>query len=216
MARPRGETGATLADVHPVVRRQITRSATVAVLLGTAVLAGCGDEKPQAVVSPSPADMKPTVTVELARGIYKENDPGGEQKPLVSTSDAKCIGTDLMTKFSVQDLMNVGVLDNTYVYANAPMSAPVDVAEKWIASFDACLDLDAYMLGVTRAGVQTVAPKYGKSDADWAKVATCVGKADPAAAHDVMLSQLTAKLTDNAATKSFIDCVKIAYPDVSF
>ncbi|MDO7868532.1 hypothetical protein [Nocardioides jiangxiensis] len=200
-----------------VVRRQIARSVTVLALVGTAALAGCGGgDEPDAVVSPSPADMTPTVKVELARGIYKENDPGGSATPLVSSSESRCISDALLSAFSVKDLMDLRVLSNTYVYSSAPEAVPAEDAEKWITAFDGCLDLDAYMLGVTRAGVAEIAPKYGRSDADWAKVATCLDKADPKAAHDVMLSQLTARVTENAATRSFIDCVKIAYPDVSF
>lgn len=197
-----------------VVRRPLARLTAVATVLGALALAGCGggDGDPSAdVVSPSPVDLTPTAKVELTRGIYKENNPGGDEKPLVSSTAAGCIADDLLDSFGVDGLKNIAVLTNTAIYRSAPESIPAEEAEKWIAAFDDCLDLDDYMVGIARAGVRIEAPAYGERDTAWAKVRTCVDGA-PGASHAVLLGKLTAKPKKDAPTRAFADCLKIAYP----
>jgi hypothetical protein len=180
-------------------------------------LAGCGGggADPSAdVVSPSPVDLAPSAKIELARGIYKENDPGGSEKPLVSGDEAKCIADALVKSLGVQGLINIGAIDNKAVYRSAPRSIPDAEAEKWIAGFDGCLDLDDYMLGIARAGVRIEAPAYGERDTAWAQARTCLDGA-PGASHAVMLGQLTAKPKKDGPTTAFVDCIKIAYPQAT-
>lgn len=183
-------------------------------VLGALALAGCSggdDASPAEVVSPSPVDLTPNAKVELARGIYQENDPGGDEKALVSSAAAACIADDLVQSIGVSDLVNLGVLTNKAVYRGAPRSIPAAEAEKWIAAFEECLDLDDYMLGIARAGVRVQAPAYGERDTAWAKARTCLDNA-PGASHAVMLGQLTAQPRKDAPTTAFADCVKLAYP----
>jgi hypothetical protein len=155
--------------------------------------------------------MRPTAKIELTRGIYKENDPGGKEAPLVSTKAASCIADGLLDSFDVDGLKNIGALTPSAIYRSAPRSIPAEEAEKWIAAFDACLDLDDYMLGIARAGVRIEAPAYGERDAAWARARTCLDKA-PGASHAVMLGEITAKPKTDAPTTAFADCVKIAFP----
>ncbi len=163
------------------------------------------------MVSPSPVDLTPSAKVELTRGIFKENDPGGEEKPLVSSEAAGCIADQLLDSFGVDGLVNIGVLNTKPVYRSAPRSIPAAEAEKWIAAFDGCLDLDDYMLGIARAGVRIEAPASGERDTAWAKARTCLDDA-PGASHAVMLGQLTAKPKEDAPTSAFAACVRIAFP----
>jgi hypothetical protein len=203
--------------VPSVVRRSFARPVALAAGLGVLALAGCGgggDASPDEVVSPSPVDLTPSAKVELARGIYKENDPGGSEKPLVSGTAATCIADDLVKSFGVQGLINIGAIDNKAVYSSAPRSIPAPEAEKWIAAFEDCLDLDDYMLGIARAGVRIEAPAYGELDSKWAQARTCLDGA-PGASHAVMLGQLTAKPQKDGPTAAFVDCIKIAYPQAT-
>lgn len=156
-------------------------------------------------------DLGPSAKVELARGIYKENNPGGDEKPLVSAKASSCIADRLVESIGVEDLVRMGVLTNKAVYRSAPFSVPEAEAEAWIAAFGDCVDLDDYMLGVARAGVRIEAPAYGERDAAWAKARSCLDGA-PGASHAVMLGQLTAKPKKDAPTTAFAECVKIAYP----
>lgn len=195
------------------VRRPVARPAAVAAVLGVLALAGCGggSESPAEVVSPSPVDQTPTARIELTRGIHKENDPGGKVAPLVSSTAATCLADHLLKSFGIDGLKNIGVLTPNAIYRSAPRSIPAEQAEKWIAAFEACLDLDDYMLGIARAGVRMEAPAYGERDAAWAKARTCLDQA-PGASHAVMLGELTAKPRTDGPTAAFAACVKIAYP----
>lgn len=159
-------------------------------------------------------DLGPSAKVELARGIYKENNPGGDEKPLVSSEASTCIADRLVESIGVEDLVRMGVLTNQAVYRSAPFSVPGVEAKAWIAAFDGCLDLDDYMLGVARAGVRIEAPAYGERDTAWAKARTCLDSA-PGASQAVMLGQLTAKPRKDAPTTAFVECVKIAYAEVT-
>lgn len=159
-------------------------------------------------------DLAPSAKVELARGIYKENNPGGDEKPLVSTTAASCIADGLLKSLGVRGLINIGVIDNKAVYRSAPRSIPATEAEKWIGAFEDCLDLDDYMLGIARAGVRIEAPAYGERDTAWAQARTCLDGAT-GASHAVMLGQLTAKPKKDASTTAFVDCIKIAYPQAT-
>lgn len=210
------ETGATLADVPHLVRRVVTRPLVVAPLLAALVLSGCGggeDEAGGPVASPSAVDLMPSARVELARGIYEENDPGGDREPLVSAEESRCISDALLERFDVEGLVAIGVLDNKAVYRSAPSGLATDEAGQWVDAFEECLDIADYALGVTREGVRAIAPKYGKDDAGWTEARACLD--DSAPARVVLLEKLTGKPSKGAPRDEFIACVKLAYPDAS-
>lgn len=162
------------------------------------------------MASPSAVDLAPTAEVELARGIYKDNDPGGEQQPLVSAAESRCIAAALVESFGVDGLVALGAIDNKAVYRSAPSGIPAEEAGTWVDAFEECLDIVDYALGVTREGVRAIAPKYGKDDAAWAEARACVDDAAPARA--VLVESLTAKPAKGPERAEFVACVKLAYP----
>lgn len=212
------ETGATLADVPHLVRRAAARPLVLAPLVVALAMTGCGggdDQGDRPVASPSAVDLTPSAKVELARGIYEENEPGDERPPLVSDSEARCAADALLERFDVEELIALGVLDNKAVYRGAPSAFPAAEAGQWVDAFEECLDLTDYALGVTREGVRLIAPKHGKDDAGWAEARTCLDDADPEAPRVVLLEKLTGKSSKGAARDAFIACVKLAYPDAT-
>lgn len=198
-----------------VVRRHLARPALLAVVVGALTLAGCSgaDDEPKGpIASPSAVDLAPTARVEIARGIYKENDPGEPYEPLISAEEARCIGDAQVEEFGVERLIAIGVIDTKGIYRTRPMSTPAQDAEVWVKGLEGCLDLKDFALGVARAGVREVAPKAGGDNKAWEKARACLDDADPKAAHTVMLQSLTAKPKNDAPTLAFLGCVKVAYP----
>lgn len=201
-----------------VVRRspavRLTRPVALATLLGALALSGCGGEEKAngPIVNPSKFDLTPTARVELARGVYKDNDPGAPFDPVVSEKESRCIADALLKRFDVDGLIEIGVLNNAGIYRAQPMGIPAEQAQKWLASFEGCLDIKTYALAVARAGVREIAPEAGADDAAWDDARRCLDGADPKAAPGVVLQSLTAKEGKDAATQAFVDCVKVAYP----
>ena len=207
---------ATNADVPHLVPRAADRTFAAVGLPAVLVLTGCSggeEESPAPVASPTVVDLAPTAEVELARGIYKDNDPGDGQQPLVSAAESRCVAAALVEGFDVDGLVALGVIDNKAVYRSAPSGIPAEEAATWVDAFEECLDITDYALGVTREGVRAIAPKYGKDDAAWARARGCLDDAAPARA--VLLESLTAKPSKGAARDEFIACVKLAYPEAT-
>ncbi len=194
------------------------RSVALAAALATLVVSGCGAEEAESngpIVNPSKFDLTPTARVELARGVYKNNDPGAPFDPLVSEKESQCIADALLEKFDVEGLIEISVLSNTGVYRAAPMGIPEEQATLWVDSFEGCLDLKAYALGVARAGVREIAPEAGNDQPAWDKARDCLDTAAPQAARGVLQQSVTGKETKDAPTQAFVDCVKVAYPDAT-
>jgi hypothetical protein len=189
----------------------------MAPVLVSLLLAGCGGgggNHPEITSAPTP-DLTKTAYVELARGLYADNDPGeGVGEPVLSQKQADCLARGLLDSLKLKGLMGIGVLSAGADYRGRPMSIPTTQSKLWIDALAACADLHDYVFDTVRIGAMATDPDAAAkgSDAAWEEARSCVKqKVNDAAIRAMLLQELSAKTVAGADPATLNTCVAIAF-----